>query len=137
MWIDERGSSVLPPGECLRLLALGSKERRHGHLGVGQPGAPLVLPLDYVVHGPDVVVRMGEGLFARVEQAGLVAFQVDGEAGGDLWSVLVRGLALVEDDAGAGVDGAWPVPRIASPGHRLVRIRTDVMTGRRFAADAP
>ncbi len=135
MWIDERGSSVLERGECLRLLALGSKERRHGHLGVGQAGAPLVLPLDYVVHGPDVVVLMGEGLFARVEQAGLVAFQVDGEAGGNQWSVLVRGLAGVEDDGGAGAE--WPVPRVASPGHRLVRIRTDVITGRRFAAGAP
>jgi hypothetical protein len=135
MWIDERGSSVLAPGECLRLLALGSKQRRHGHLGIGQPGAPLVLPLDYVVHGPDVVVRMGEGLFARVAQAGLVAFQVDGEAGGNHWSVLVRGLAQVEDDDGAG--GALPVPRIASPGHRLVRIRTDVVTGRRFVAGGP
>jgi hypothetical protein len=135
MWIDERGSSVLGRGECLRLLALGSKERRHGHLGVGQLGAPLVLPLDYVVRGPDVVVLMGEGLFARVEQAGLVAFQVDGETGGNQWSVLVRGLAGVEDADGAG--GALPVPRVASPGHRLVRIRTDVITGRRFAAGAP
>jgi nitroimidazol reductase NimA-like FMN-containing flavoprotein (pyridoxamine 5'-phosphate oxidase superfamily) len=132
MWIDERGSSVLERGECLRLLALGSKERRHGHLGIAQLGAPLVLPLDYAVHGPDVVVRMGEGLFARVEQAELVAFQVDGETGGDHWSVLVRGLARVEDDDGTGV--ALPVPRIASPGHRLVRIRTDVVSGRRFAA---
>jgi hypothetical protein len=134
MWIDERGSSVLGTGECRRLLALGSKERRHGHLGVGQPGAPLVLPLDYTVRGPDVVVRMGEGLFARVEQAGLVAFQVDGETGGDDWSVLVRGLALAEDEDGGG--GALPVPRVASPGHRLVRIRADVVTGRRFAAAA-
>jgi len=135
MWIDERGSSVLERGECLRLLALGSKERRHGHLGIAQVGAPLVLPLDYAVHGPDVVVRMGEGLFARVEQAELVAFQVDGETGGNHWSVLVRGLARVEDEDGAGA--ALPVPRIASPGHRLVRIRTDVVSGRRFAAAAP
>ena len=55
----------------------------------------------------------GEGPFARVEQAGLVAFQVDGETGGDDWSVLVRGLALAEDEDGGG--GALPVPGVASP----------------------
>jgi hypothetical protein len=134
MLIYERGASVLTRGECRRLLALGSKERRHGHLGIAQLGAPLVLPLDYAVDGPDVVVRIGEGLFARVERAELVAFQVDGETDGHHWSVLVRGLALLEDDEAAV--GALPVPRIASPGHRLVRIRTDVVTGRRFATAA-
>ena len=37
----------------------------------------LLLPLDYAVHGPDVVVRIGEGLFHQLESK-LVAFQVDG-----------------------------------------------------------
>ena len=77
MWIDDRGSEVLTLPECHRLLAIGAKEHRHGHLGVPKDGAPLVLPVDYAVHGPDVVLRIGEGLFHQVD-ARLVAFQVDG-----------------------------------------------------------
>ena len=47
MWIDERGSEVLMIPECRRMLALGAKQGRHGHLGIPQEGAPLVLPVDY------------------------------------------------------------------------------------------
>ena len=75
--IDDPGSEVLTLPECRRLLAVGAKEQRHGHLGVPKDGAPLVLPVDYAVHGPDVVLRIGEGLFHEVHTR-LVAFQVDG-----------------------------------------------------------
>jgi len=136
MWIDERGSEVLALGECHRLLAVGAQEHRHGHLGVAQLGAPLVLPLDYAVHGPDVVVRIGDGLFQRVNGR-LVAFQVDGvtvssEGLGSqrLWSVLLRGLAIEEH--GAIASSHIPDPRVPEPGERVVRLRADVVTGRRF-----
>lgn len=139
MWIDERGSEVLPIPECHRLLAVGAEEHRHGHLGVAQPGAPLVLPLDYAVYGPDVVVRIGEGLFHRLD-GHLVAFQVDGvtapsagEAGApeQVWSVLLQGLAIEETDQIPSRH--IPHPRVAEPGRRVVLIRGDVVTGRRFS----
>jgi hypothetical protein len=116
--------------ECRRLLALGAKQGCHGHLGIPQEGAPLVLPVDYAVHGPDVVVQIGEGMFSSFPERALVSFQVDGDDGDDVWSVLVRGLAIEEDASSSGFD--QPMPRVAVPGHRLVRIRSDVVTGRRF-----
>ncbi|MFZ0995505.1 MAG: pyridoxamine 5'-phosphate oxidase family protein [Candidatus Dormiibacterota bacterium] len=141
MWIDGRGSEVLEVSECRRLLAVAAKEHRHGHLGVPQDGAPLVLPVDYAVHGPDVVLRIGEGLFHRVD-ARLVAFQVDGvtQVGGkegksETWSVLVRGLAI--EDGPSLPTRHVPHPEVVVPGQRVVRIRADVVTGRRFPTAPP
>ena len=131
MWIDERGSEVLPLAECRRLLALGTKEGRHGHLGIPKEGAPLVLPVDYTVHGRDLVLRIGEGLFERLSGQ-LIAFQVDGVDRDQLWSVLVRGLATEQDIS--VLSTPLPVPRVTEPGHRVVRIRADVVTGRRLGA---
>ena len=130
MWIDERGSDVLEIAECRRLLAWGAKERRHGHLGINQKGAPLVFPVNFVVHGSDVVVVVGEGLFGRLAQEPMVAFQVDGIDDGRPWTVLVRGFAVeFAPDSDAG---ALPVPMVAQRGHRTVRIRGDAVSGRRI-----
>ena len=82
MWIDDRGSEVLPVSECRRLLALGAKVGLHGHLGIAKEGAPLVLPVDYTVDGSDVVLRIGDHVFAEAYHE-LVAFQVDNAGGHD------------------------------------------------------
>jgi len=138
VWIDDRGSEVLTRPECCRLLAVVFKEQRHGHLGVPQRGAPLVLPVDYSMHGPDVVLLIGDGLFDQVE-ARLVAFQVDGvtQLSGvediqpkQTWSVLVQGLAI-EDGENVPTRHV-PRPEVVDPGQRVVRIRADVVSGRRF-----
>jgi nitroimidazol reductase NimA-like FMN-containing flavoprotein (pyridoxamine 5'-phosphate oxidase superfamily) len=138
MWIDERGSEVLPLSECRRLLALAAKEHRHGHLGIPTDDAPLVLPLDFGMHDDHVILQVGEGLFGRVHGQ-LVAFQVDNSTVGPSWSdvdpegrwsVLVRGPAT-EVEVGS-VSDDLPEPRIAEPGHRIVRVRADVVTGRRI-----
>ena len=137
MWIDERGSEVLPLAECRRLLAVAAKHHHHGHLGIPTDDAPVVLPLDFGVHGDDVVVRVGDGLSGRMIGR-LVAFQVDNSSAGPewsaggpegRWSVLVRGPALEVDPTAA--DGL-PEPRVAEPGNRVVRVRGDVVTGRRL-----
>ena len=138
MWIDERGSEVLPLAECRRLLAVAAKQHHHGHLGIPTADAPVVLPLDFGVHGSDVVLQVGEGLFDRM-RGHLVAFQVDnsttGPAWSDVddegrWSVLVRGPAgEVDPDS---VARGLPEPRVAEPGHRIVEVRADVVTGRRI-----
>lgn len=130
MWVDERGSDVLGIAECRQLLAIGASEGLPGHLGISGPNEPTVLPLDYAMSGPDVLVCVGEGLFSHMVGQ-LVAFEVEGE-GSDhrQWSVLVRGLATTEND-----EGAWahiPEPRVARPGNHLVRIRAHVVTGRRL-----
>lgn len=140
MWIDERGSEVLEPPECRRLLAVGAMAHLHGHVAVSEEEAPTVLPVDYSVHDSDVVLMVGEGLFRRLENR-LVAFQVDGTSGSRglrgpeeerLWSVLVRGLATELGES--EVPERLPRPQVAEPGRRLVRIRTDVLTGRRLSS---
>jgi pyridoxamine 5'-phosphate oxidase-like protein len=140
MWIDERGSEVLGHPECRRLLALGAKEHRHGHLGIAGEGAPVVLPVDYAMDDLGIIVRVGEGLFYALADR-LVAFQVDGRSAVPglcgpederLWSVLVQGLAT--EEAGLTPPIHLPVPEVAEPGHRIVRIRTDVIAGRRLGA---
>lgn len=133
MWIDERGSEVLGVPECRRLLAVGAKQHRPGHLGVPEDGAPTVLPVDYSANGPDPVIRVGEGLYEHIVGK-LVAFQVDGTDDGRAWSVLVKGPAVPEE--AEDVAPRLPAPRVAEPGHRLVRIRADVTTGRRLAKAA-
>lgn len=115
--------------ECRRLLALGVAQGGHGHLGFRDSGAPTVLPLDYGLDGSDVVVRVGNDLFRRVTEGQMVAFQVDGNEDGRLWSVLVRGYAA---DAPSGPIDVEPQPRAAVPGTCLLRITADVVTGRRF-----
>lgn len=145
MWIDERGSDVLGLQECLRLLAVGALEHRPGHLGIAaepppwQAGAsggdaPTVLPVDYAFTGRDVVIRVGEGLFTKIADK-LVAFEVDGVEEGRDWSVLIRGLAQPIESVDVGP--RLPVPRVAEPGRRFVRIRSDVVRGRRLGMAAP
>ncbi|MGD0882486.1 MAG: pyridoxamine 5'-phosphate oxidase family protein [Acidimicrobiales bacterium] len=143
MWIDDRGSEVLALPECRRLLALGAKRRSHGHIGVPTEEAPLVLPLDYTVNDSGVVLRMGEGLFHRVNGR-LVGFQVDNTSDGmewhsegveGRWSVLLRGPATELDPSTTDVQ--LPEPRVAEPGSRLVQVRADLVTGRRLRTSAP
>jgi len=143
MWIDERGSEVLGLPECRRLLALGAKRHHHGHLGVPTDSAPLVLPVDYAVHDSEVVIQIGERLFDKVNGR-IVAFQVDysfdglardGGSPEGRWSVLLRGLASEIDSPIAG--SQFPEPRVAEPGHRLVGVRGDVVTGRRLRPPGP
>jgi len=131
MWFDERGSEVLTLPECRRLMALAAKQRIHGHLGLCGQGAPVVLPVDFTVDGPDIVLMVGDGLAAEIASHNLVAFQVDGEERGRRWSVLVRGYATEIEQVPPS--SALPTPRVSLPGHRLVRIRSDVETGRRLA----
>jgi hypothetical protein len=140
MWLDERGSEVLTLPECRRLLALAASEHRHGHLGIATSGAPVVVPVNYVVHGPDVLVLVGEGLFSRMTGQ-LVAFQIDGPSTATgpsesdaPWSVLLRGPAL--EEAQALAEAEWLKPEVSKPGHRLVRIRGDAISGRQLRAHA-
>ncbi|MDE3203945.1 MAG: pyridoxamine 5'-phosphate oxidase family protein [Acidobacteriota bacterium] len=138
MWIDERGSEVLGLPECRRLLAVGAQEHRHGHLSIAEDDAPTVLPINYVTRELDVVVVVGEGLFHRIVNR-LVAFQVDGVSRSERflgaedvtpWSVLLKGLATEEPLVAEAND--LPALEVSEPGHRTVRIRADVLTGRKL-----
>jgi hypothetical protein len=139
MWLDQRGSEVLPRNECLRLLAVTAGGI--GRVGFVVDGHLMIEPVNYRLldtgNTPDVLVQIGPGSF--LDAAGrraVVAFEVDevDVADGEAWSVLVRGPASVMDEA-AGPPHTWPTdapPLIPEPGRSLVRIRADSLTGRRF-----
>ncbi len=135
MWIDQRGSEILPVPECLRLLAVAAKEDHVGRLAISEEQAPLVVPLNFTFHNGGVLIRIGPGRLSELVPGSLVAFEVDRvELDGALaWSVLVRGLAsvFVPGDS-PGEARAMPQPWVPEPGEKVFFIRPDVVTGRRF-----
>jgi CBS domain-containing protein len=140
MWIDQRGSDVLHRNECLRLLALAAGGV--GRLGLVDAADHAVIePLNYRMLADDVLVQVGPGsLLGATRGQTIVSFEVDQlvAAEGRAWSVLVQGLATLLD-SNSDVVSARPVgggPLVPEPGVSFVRIRTDVLSGRRFSLRA-
>ena len=134
MWIDQRGSEILERPECLRLLAVAAKEDHVGRLAVTNGQSPLVVPLNFRFHDGGILVRIGPGRLSELVPDALVAFEVDRieTDRGTAWSVLVRGLASTVKSDDAPDAGAMPQPWVPEPGRKLLFIRPDVVTGRRF-----
>jgi len=121
------------------LLALAAKQDLNGRVAVAvEGGAPIVVPVDFSVAGHDLFIRVGDGTTAHMVTGRPVAFEVDTTdlRTGVAWSVLVRGLAI---PAGSASTATGPVPRphVPEPGEVLIRIRGDVVTGRRFTPNRP
>ncbi len=135
MWIDQRGSEILPSPESLRLLAVAAKGDHIGRLAVNDSQSPLVVPLNFTTHERGVLLRIGPGRLSELVPGSLVSFEVDhvDHEHGEAWSVLIRGLAspLDSSDSPLGVR-AMPQPLVPSPGEIMIFIRPDVVTGRRF-----
>ena len=135
MWIDAKGSTVLPAPECRRLLAIAAKEGRIGRLGIATEQAPVVIPVNFTFHGGLVLTRAGTGSVSQAASGQLVAFEVDevDETTGFAWSVLVRGMALLVENPTETELGMAAEPLVPEPGAMVLTIRPDRMTGRRFA----
>ncbi|MCU1450322.1 MAG: hypothetical protein JWP02_2492 [Acidimicrobiales bacterium] len=126
------GLEVLAEPECQRLLHSVS----FGRVGVATAGVAMILPVNYAMVGDDVVFFTGRGLKLRTAQTQkTMTFQIDAydaetQSG---WSVLVVGNAEEVDTAELYGRRA-KVLAPAAPGERqnIVRIRTDMVTGRRF-----
>src|SRR5690348_117275 len=77
--------------ECFALLA----GHATGRLGVDVGRYPVILPVDYVLDGGDIVIRTPAGTTLAAAENENVTFEVDevdpGRRTG--WSVLVRGVA--------------------------------------------
>ncbi len=134
MWIDAKGSTVLPPPECLRLLAVGAKEDGIGRIGIATDQAPVIIPVNFTLLDGQVLVRVGTGFLSQAAGGHLVAFEVDhiDSDTGTVWSVLVRGLAtLVEAPNQTQLEAAGH-PLVPEPGDMVLILRPDVITGRRF-----
>jgi uncharacterized protein len=130
---DHAGLEVLPFDSCLSLLGAVSI----GRVGFVAGGEVVVLPVNFVVDGQDVVFRTASGSkLASAEDGNVVAFEADNydditQSG---WSVMVSGRAeVVEDDAEIGRLSQLGLYSWASSLDRpfWIRIRPTSVTGRR------
>jgi nitroimidazol reductase NimA-like FMN-containing flavoprotein (pyridoxamine 5'-phosphate oxidase superfamily) len=94
---DHAGLEVLPFDTCLALLASVPV----GRIGLFAGGELVILPVNHLVDGQDVVFRTAAGSkLSAAENGDLVAFEADSYDDLDRsgWSVVVNGLAEVIDD---------------------------------------
>jgi nitroimidazol reductase NimA-like FMN-containing flavoprotein (pyridoxamine 5'-phosphate oxidase superfamily) len=133
MSVDRNGLEVLSRDECVELLS----QRTLGRVAVSIAALPVVLPVHYGVLDGDVVFRTVEGtkLTGAVTNA-VVAFEVDDiDDGGVGWSVLVVGRAEIVADPveRAAAEGVIPESWLPVAPNYVVRVRGDVISGRRIA----
>ncbi len=133
---DHAGLEMLPFDECLRLLASVPV----GRVGFCADGEVVVLPVNHVVDGQDVVFRAARGAKLSAAHAqNPVAFEADGydpEARSG-WSVLVNGRAeAVYEDAEIRRLGRLGLHPWAAAVDRpfWIRIRPASVTGRQTSA---
>jgi uncharacterized protein len=131
--IDHAGLEVLPFDSCLSLLAAVAV----GRVGFVAGGEVVVLPVNFVVDGQNVVFRTASGSkLASAEDGSVVAFEADNydDITRSGWSVMVTGRAeVVEDDAEIGRLSQLGLFSWASALDRpfWIRIRPTSVTGRR------
>ncbi|MGI5119437.1 pyridoxamine 5'-phosphate oxidase family protein [Marinactinospora thermotolerans] len=133
MGIDTAGMEVLERAECLRLLAMAPI----GRIVFTERALPAVQPVNFLVHGSDIVVRTSEGSrLARATRDAVVAFEVDefdieARTG---WSVMVVGpCRAVEDPAQRAELERLPLrPWAPGPRTHFLRIAIELVTGRRI-----
>ncbi len=130
--VDHNGLEVLGRRDCLSLLATNGL----GRISVSMRALPVILPIAYRLVGDDIVFRTGAGArLAACSHNAVVAFETDAvdQRHGTAWSVCVTGMAyeirrpeelmLVRDLTFDTVT--------AGPLDHFVRIRSDIVTGRR------
>ncbi len=135
MLIDD-GLELLSEEDCLLLMA-GAEV---GRVGVSVGALPAIFPVNYRVENGDIFFRTGEGVKLRAAlDHTVVAFEVD-EANADLregWSVLVVGVAAeMVDEISADLDGLGPTPWAGGQRRHLIRIRPELVSGRRIRGPA-
>jgi len=132
--LDHAGLETLGLEECLRLLASVPV----GRVGFHADGEVVVLPVNHVVDGQDIVFRSAPGSkLATAEEQNLVAFEADDydwEAHSG-WSVLVNGHAeTVYEPAETQRLGRLVLRSWATPADHpfWIRIRPTSVTGRQI-----
>jgi uncharacterized protein len=130
--VDE-GLELLTEEDCGGLLVTA----RVGRVGVTVGGLPAILPVNYAFLNGDVFFRTGDGTKFRAASGGaVIAFEVDAYDEGEQhgWSVLAIGRAEVVTDPAeiADVDESVRTPWAGGQRNYLVRLRPELMTGRRI-----
>lgn len=136
--VDHGGLEILPFDVCLRLLASVPV----GRVGFYSDGEVVMLPVNHVVDGQDVVFRAARGSkLSAAENQDLVSFEADAydpscRSG---WSVLVNGRAeVIYDDAEVVRLSRTGLQPWAAATERpfWIRIRPAAVTGRRIPRSA-
>jgi nitroimidazol reductase NimA-like FMN-containing flavoprotein (pyridoxamine 5'-phosphate oxidase superfamily) len=117
--------------ECRELL----HERRIGRVAWCAADGPMVLPVNYLSDGDQVLFRTSaHSELARRFSPGPVAFEIDAfdEATRSGWSVVVRGPAELLDRGALPPPGGRPDPWAGGTRNIYVRIAVDRVSGRRL-----
>ncbi|GAA3736688.1 nitroimidazol reductase NimA-like FMN-containing flavoprotein (pyridoxamine 5'-phosphate oxidase superfamily) [Spinactinospora alkalitolerans] len=133
MTIDTAGLEVLERQECLWLLAAAPI----GRIVFTDRALPAVQPVNFALHGADIIVRTSSGSkLARATRDAVVAFEVDdydvcARTG---WSVMVvgTGRAVTDPDEVAELERLPLRPWAPGPRSHFIRVETDIITGRRI-----
>ncbi|MEV5751741.1 pyridoxamine 5'-phosphate oxidase family protein [Actinoallomurus sp. NPDC052308] len=133
MHLDVNGLEVLGREECLALM--GSVQV--GRIVFTDRALPAIQPVNFVLHGEDVIIATASGSKLAAATCGaIVAFEVDAFDAGDRagWSVTVVGQARAVYDSGerSGLSRLPLDPWIPGRHDHFIRIRSDVVSGRRF-----
>jgi nitroimidazol reductase NimA-like FMN-containing flavoprotein (pyridoxamine 5'-phosphate oxidase superfamily) len=130
---DRAGLEILHLGDCFGLLSSVPV----GRIGFIASGEVVILPVNFLVDGQDVVFTTGPGSkLSAVEVGQYVGFEADcfDSATQSGWSVTVSGLAEVvgSDDETARLDGLGLRPWAGAADRVWVRIRPVSVSGRRI-----
>lgn len=125
--------TVISPQECDSLL----RANHLGRIGLAEGDLPLILPVNYVLDGNEVVFRTGPGtLLAAAAAQAPIALEIDGiesrtQTG---WSVLVRGYAqeITDPVQIARLEQLELVPWAPGVRAHFVRVTSAETTGRRI-----
>ncbi len=131
---DHAGLEILSFGDCLRLL----DSVPVGRIGFFADGEIVILPVNHVVDGQDVIFRTGAGSkLSSIGNKNLVGFEADSydartRSG---WSVVISGYTeeVESDDEIRHLNdlGLDPWARAAEDVPAWIRIRPTSVTGRR------
>jgi uncharacterized protein len=128
----DHGLELLSEEHCLELL----QAEQVGRVGVSFGALPAIFPVNYKMHGGDILFRTGEGVKRRAAFEGnVVGFEVDriDPVNREGWSVMVVGFASLM--TAPEIDALGPVdisPWAAGERTNLVRIHPELISGRRI-----
>ncbi len=132
---DAGALAALDPSTCLELLAAHSV----GRLAyVARAGVPDVVPVNYALHGDELLVRSGPGPKLQAAERGeVVAVEVDDidEDSRTGWSVVVAGRTrrLHVSEAAALPQDVLPEAWAGGPRSAVLSVRRSRVTGRRLS----
>ena len=121
-------SAPLERNESLALLATGQV----GRLAFTRRALPDIVPVNFVLRGEDLLIRLDPSSFvAQAVRGAVVAFEVDDLdlAGKGSWSVTVVGSSAVDETGAEEWEGGNPA--------LLMRIGTEFISGRRLGPQPP